>query len=1042
MNLKPLLVALCFVAPMHSQTATATLGGRIYDPSGAVINDAVVELKNADTGASRPTVSATDGGFRVSLLPPGRYSVMVRKAGFSPTVLSPVVLQVGDDLLLRVRMQIGDGRDIVNVTDSTPLLREGISVGTVIGRQFLENQPLNGRSFQALVELAPGVNLTRTDVTTSGQFSVNGQRPNTNYFTVDGVSANFGINGSATLYESAGGMLPAYSALGGTNNLASVDAVQEFRVETSTYAPEYGRQPGAQVSIVTRSGTNQFHGAAFNYLRNDKFDANDWFANRNRVARPALRQNDFGFVFGGPLLVPKIYSGKDRTFFFISYEGLRLRQPAVTAPILVPTAAARASAAGLAATILNAFPLPTGPVSTTDPNLGTFVGSFSNPSSLNATSFRLDHRFGNRLNIFGRYNHAPSQVDQRAVFGTPNTITQTKALTETLTLGATAIVTPHLINELRFNHSQAEQGAASRLDSFGGATSVSNAALLPAFAGSDASGSFTIGAQPSYLEFGLNAANVQRQINVANTLSWTRHSHAFRFGFDWRRLSPEYFGSPYRQLVNFSNVAQVLAGNFGSAFLISANVLRLYPRYQNFSAFMQDTWRIHPRLTLTYGLRWDVNPAPTEKNGEQPYTVSGLDNLASLTLARKDRLYDTRFNNVAPRLGIAYRPFGNGSTVVRGGVGIFYDLGYAFTGSAYSSTVFPFGQLRSVGSSPLSLLNSPPPPFAVTPPYGRLFAYGSDFNVPYSTQFNFTIEQGLGAHDRLSVAYVGAIGRRLGRVTSLRSPSTLPSNFSRVDLVESDGTSDYNSFQAQYEHRLSGGLQALVSYTLAKSLDLVSDESIVNLQAPTVKVDPSLDRGPSAFDVRHTFSAGVSYNIPGVGGRDLRTITGGWGLDAIIRARSATPVNIVTGTDVLGLGLTSVSRPNVISTAPLYVDDPNVAGGWRINRDVFRVPASGTQGNLGRNSLRGFGASQLDLSLRRQFGLGERASLQFRGDVFNLFNNPNFASPTAALNNPNFGISTQMLGRSLGSAGISGGYSPLYQVGGPRSLQLSLRLQF
>lgn len=1026
---------------LSGQTATATLSGTIYDPAGAIVSSASILIKSSESGLVRNASTDSAGAFRLLFLPPGRYSLSVSHSGFAPALVEPLVLNVGEQSSIEVNLKVGSAQDAVTVYDDLPLLRDNGSAATVISRQFIENQPLNGRSFQSLVELAPGVTLTKTDVTTGGQFSVNGQRSNTNYFTVDGVSANFGVNGSATLYESSGGVLPAYSALGGTNNLASVDAVQEFRVETSTYAPEYGRQPGAQVAIVTRSGTNQFHGTAFNYLRNDKLDANDWFANRNRIERPALRQNDFGFVLGGPARLPS-YDGRNRTFFFVSYEGLRLRQPAVTSPILVPTLTARQDATGYAANILNAFPLPNGAVSAADPNLATYVGSFSNPSTLNATSFRIDQRLGDRVTVFGRYNYAPSRVDQRAVFGTPNTVTTTDGLTRTITIGATAVISSSLNNEVRFNDSRAELSAASALDSFGGATGASTSSLLPSFTDSFASGSITIGAQPTYLEFGLNAANVQRQMNFNDTLSWTSGSHSVKFGFDWRRLAPEYFGSPFRQLMNFTSVNQVLSGTMGSAFVISANVPRIYPRYQNFSSFIQDTWRVSSSLTLTYGLRWDINPAPTEKNGAQPYTATDAENPSQIALSRPDRLYSTRYNNIAPRFGVAYRPFRSQSTVIRGGVGLFHDLGYAFTGSAYSSTIFPYGQLRVLSNIPFAQLETPPPPFSVTPPYGRLFAYSPDFNVPYSVQYNLTVEQGIGTSDRISVGYVGSQGRRLGRVTSLRSPSSLPTSFTRVDLVTSDGTADYNALQMQYERRLRKGLQTLVSYSFAKSLDLVSDESIVNLQAPAVRRDPTLDRGPSSFDVRHVFSMALSYNVPGIGNGATRTITSGWGVDGFVRGRSALPVNVVTGTDLLGLGLTNVARPNLVSGAPLYMDDSNVAGGRRINRAAFSTPDAGVQGNLGRNVLRGFGMGQVDISLRRQFRLWESGSLQFRADAFNILNHPNFSNPAGELSNTNFGTSTQMLGRGLGSAGINGGFSPLYQTGGPRSMQLALRFQF
>lgn len=274
-------------------------------------------------------------------------------------------------------------------------------------------------------------------------------------------------------------------------------------------------------------------------------------------------------------------------------------------------------------------------------------------------------------------------------------------------------------------------------------------------------------------------------------------------------------------------------------------------------------------------------------------------------------------------------------------------------------------------------------------------------------------------------------------MTSLRNPNP---NFTRIDAVGNDATSDYNSLQTQYQRRLTPGLQALVSYTFAKSLDVVSEESFQNFQAPQARLNPNQDRGPSSFDVRHAFNAAVSYSIPSPFASGFgHAIFSGFGVDAIVRGRSATPVNVLTGRDPFGLGFTTVARPDLVSGAPLYINDSALPGGRRFNPAAFdgATPlAAGRQGTLGRNVLRGFPAKQLDMSLRRQFKLTERTNIQFRADAFNLFNHPNFANPTGILTSATFGRSTQMLGTALG------GLSPLYQIGGPRSIQLALKFQF
>lgn len=369
---KIIFIALSLLIPagfsrmlIKAQSATATLSGTVTDEQGAVVAGASVTLTDNVKAFERKAMTGGDGNFIFTQLPPSRYTIKVAQNGFAETRAENVVLNVNDQSNLRLQLKVATASATVNVTGDTAPINESPAVATVVDRQFIENQPLNGRSFQTLVELAPGVVFTASSLPTPGQFSVNGQRAGSNYFTVDGVSANFGSTASVTLYETAGGGVPSYSALGTTSSLASVDAVQEFSIQTSTYAAEFGRQPGAQVSLVTRSGTNDYHGSVFDYLRNDKFDANNFFDNSKGFPRQPLRQNDFGGTFGAlPFLNfgegGRLFnSGKDRTFFFFSYEGLRLRQPGRTDNDLeVPTLAARNNATGVIRDLLRAFPLP------------------------------------------------------------------------------------------------------------------------------------------------------------------------------------------------------------------------------------------------------------------------------------------------------------------------------------------------------------------------------------------------------------------------------------------------------------------------------------------------------------------------------------------------------------------------------------------------------------------------------------------------------------------------------------------------------------
>jgi hypothetical protein len=383
------------------------------------------------------------------------------------------MLHVQDNLEIDFELMVGPLSETVTVEPGAPFVNtESGTVSTVIDRKFVDKLPLNGRTFQTLIMLTPGTVVTATRFDDQGQFSVNGQRADANYFSVDGVSANFGVTGLLQMVQTASGALPALSASGGTNSLVSVDAMQEFRIQTSSFAPEFGRTPGGQVSIVTRSGTNNFHGTLFEYFRNSVLDAKDWFVNANRLAKPQERLNDFGGVFGGPI-------GKDKTFFFFSYEGLRLRQPS-TQQSLVPSAQSRAQAPPSIRPYLNAFPNSNG--ATVAGGLAQFNASFSNPSTLDAYSIRVDHVVNSKLTLFGRYNFSPSSLDQRSPPLAGPILSQTSSLSSsvhTFTTGFTQLINPMISNEVRANYSNHRVGTRFFLDDFGGAVPLADSMLFP-----------------------------------------------------------------------------------------------------------------------------------------------------------------------------------------------------------------------------------------------------------------------------------------------------------------------------------------------------------------------------------------------------------------------------------------------------------------------------------------------------------------------------------------------------------------------------------
>jgi hypothetical protein len=447
-------------------------------------------------------------------------------------------------------------------------------------------------------------------------------------------------------------------------------------------------------------------------------------------------------------------------------------------------------------------------------------------------------------------------------------------------------------------------------------------------------------------------------------------------------------------------------------------------------------------LTVTYGLRWEYNSAPSSPNGTLPFTVTQVNNFATMTLAPPGTpLWHPQLDDFAPRLGLAWQPLPN--LVFRAGAGIFYDLGYSTV--ADGASAFPYLQTKIIlnTSFPLSSAQAAPPPFATSPPVSYLAIVDPNHVLPRTYEWNAAVERTFGKADVLTVTYLGAAGRKLMRRDIYIAPN--PEFTGEFDLMRNDADSSYNALQVQYRHRLAHGLQTLLSYTWAHSIDdASSDAYFVNLPASDAPL--SDERGSSDYDIRHTFSGAVSYNIPAPGSGIWKAIFGNWSTDSIVYARSAPPVNVVTGldpfnTEVLS-GAYGAVRPNLVPGVPLWIADPNVAGGREINPAAFTIPAGAVQGDLGRNALRGFGAAQVDLTLRRQFKLHERVALQARADLFNIFNHPNFGSPINYLSSPQFGQSTQMLGASLGSGGQNGGLNPLYQIGGPRSVQLALKLLF
>ena len=770
-------------------------------------------------------------------------------------------------------------------------------------------------------------------------------------------------------------------------------------------------------------------------------DANNWFndAATPPIPKQAERQNDFGGTLSGPLTIPAVYDGRDKTFFFFSYEGLRLLQPQAVTKLSVPDMGLRQNAPSALQPLLNAFPLPNGGEDGLNDGLGFYNLVVSIPANLDNTSVRLDHSLSKTFKIFGRY--ASTSSDSGSYFQTTN-ITN-KFNIRTLTLGMTSLVTMRQSNDFRFNITQNNSSYVDDPVVLGGAipfnlSSIpgpSAAGFPPPEQGASLLVCLCYGGFPEY-NVGQGPAS-QRQYNVVDIYSWTVGKHSLKFGVDWRRLATKAIPIRIEESATYFSEASVLANTADSAGAQSNASAVIEPLYTNFSAFGQNDWKATERLSLSLGLRWDVNPAPATVTGPGPYTVTQVTDLATTQLAPAGTpLWKTTWSNFAPRLGMAYqlRQSAGHETVLRGGFGMFYDTGNTqgtegFLGVGLGSQLQYSGVSFPLTSTQLQL----PAPSAAAPYNNTVFALDPNLKLPYTLQWNLAVEQALSGKQTLTLNYVGSVGRRLltqfdyfpGQLGNPNFTQTLD-----LQLTSNRATSSYNALQVQYQKQLSHGLQALASYTWSHSIDDASTNFLLY----------QLLRASSDFDIRHNFQTALTYDIPGTySNRVESTVLKHWGFDTRISARSSLPVNIV--------GTTSVAptthqfenfQPDLVAGQLLYAHGSQYPGGRVINFDAFTPAPVGVNGDTPRNYARGFGAVQADLALRREFPIHERLRLQFRAEAFNLLNHPNFGTIYNQLSYGAglFGYAYQTLNSSLG------GLSPLYQIGGPRSLQVMLRMNF
>jgi len=1026
------LFLLLSVAAAYAQSA---LSGIVHDPSTRVAVGAIV-VADDGSGTQWKTVSNTIGYYEIAL-PPGEYQVRAdlildsRPLSYTGTIL---VLS-NENTALDINL---DYRGVERVTVESPVepFAPSGALGATFSRESLETLPLtNGRTIQSLLSLVPGIIVTDS-VGTLAQFTAAGQRRFANRLTIDGMSADLGLEiVGHGIGEAGSGTLPALSTLGSTQTLVPLAAIEEISVHTTNASPEQQRSSGSQTVIVTRSGSDQFTGSGFVDWRPQGLEANDWFVNAGKAPVRAQRFTTAGASLGGPL-----YPG--RLFYFGAWEYERIAR-SISTTIHVPSDSTRETASADVRAILDAFPRPNGR------DLGDGLAELSYPfpadSGLNNISLRLDANLSERHRLFARVNRGASAGDALTQLQLPllsSTATESTR-TKTATLSLTSVLSASTTHDLRFNVSENLGSLVGGPASYSGAQPLPLPLLVPSAAAGDAWVSVRMPTTSGLLtlQSGRAASSSQKQVEIADAFSHVHGSHTWRLGFTYRRRAALSDGAPNRYTYTFADVSALQQQRVRLLLVQHSAITEAL--FQTWSTFAQDGWRVSPRLSLDYGVRYDVEPAPTSITDTQPLLIR-FETLPQIQpLPTGSQLWKTSWGNVAPHIAATYQ-LGTASgyeTNLRAGWNLVFDA-LTSPGANAFGWGYPFRSLR-----PFTRLTFPVSASAVDTPAPATFSNG-DLNEyyafprhlrsPHVRSWQFGLDQALGHTQRLSLAYAGAAGRDLVYWQGYHVGSPDPI----VHAFSNDARSDYHALLLEYVHRLSHGFQTRLSYTWSHAIDTDSGEPLTP-HPPATLLSPSSNRGSADFDRRHVLEVAGSYRVPTPRlPKLLEAACANWQIDIVGIVRSGGPVTI-TSDRTLGSGTYTV-RPDVVPGALVWIADSTVPGGRRINPDAFAIPEE-RQGTLGRNTLRASPLRQVDLSLSRSMRLGDRKTIQIRLDAFNAFNVVNFGPPDGDLGNVGFGFGqprTSYAQRLGAGSLLFGGLTPLQQVGGPRSIQIGLRFGF
>ena len=1025
------VLSLLLPAAIAAQTHRGSLRGTIYDPNQALLPGATVTVTSVANGEVRTTTTDRSGDYAVSSLAAGVYQVDVEESSFQKHS-ERIEILVNQERRLNVTLNpSGPDVALIDSTYSAQLKKDSASLGSVIENRQVTGLPLDGRNFYELSLLVPGAVPpapgSAGSVRGDFAFSVNGAREDANNFLLDGV---YNVDPKLNTF----GVRP------------SVDAIREFEMLTSTYDASFGRNPGAQVNVILNSGSNDFHGSAFEFHRNAALDARNFFAPASEP-KPKYIRNQFGGALGGPIK-------HDRTFFFADYEGTRSRE-GITRITNVPTAEERVgnfshSLFGVPTNPFTGMPFDNGiipdffqnpvgraiaavyPLPNRNEPFQNFVSSPVLRDDNDSFDVRIDHKLTDRADLTFRYSFGDRNLFEPF---TGPTLSLVPGFGDTVKrrsqngMGAlTLVLTPNLVNESRvaFNRVAASvTQEASVLNSEVGLPTISPRAR-------DLGLSFiTItGFSPLGDEGNNPQDSVTNVYQFLNNSSYVHGNHLFKFGADLRFSQQNAFRDvESRGRLQFSPFFQLTGNALGDLLLgfpLLTSVARVdnpqQIRTESYNFFINDSYRATQRLTLNAGLRYEYNSPPVDADDRATvYDVATRSLVPVGTNGVPRSGFDPDKNNFAPRVGFAWSV--GEKTVLRGGYGIYYDQSPLAPAEAlyFNSPYFDNNIFFSLPGLPLTLAD-PFPSFFPLPLPDSALAIQRDLRTGYMQHWNFNVERQLGEKSVLEVAYVGSKGTKLltARDINQPQPSVLPPGlpfvprpdprFDDIDLLESRANSIYHALQARFQQRLTRGFSALASYTWSKSIDDASNffTSAGDPNFPQNSFDLAAERGLSNFDVRHRLSLSYSYDLPfrKPGDGLVANLVNGWQTFGIVTLQSGRPFTVAllseidnsgTGRSILGFGAND--RPNVVGNAEL--SNPTTAQ-W-FNTAAFQFPAPGTFGNAGRNILEGPSYQNVNMSILKNTHFNERVNLQFRAEAFNLFNHPNFNLPDNFLGSPTFG---------------------------------------